>query len=384
MTENRTFNKGDLMSPNKGFPISSIPTPPESEAASIHEPEEHNAEEQSSFVRVPDCFGSIMAPKPVVNPNYFSAKAKGDRWIARHMGFDKKTAAKNAQADLCYLASIWSATAPEDRLVMMLDWNNWVGALCSLPYISRRLTTPQVFFFDDEMQQRWIDQHKRYFEQLVVQVDLEARGASLTCDVDAYFDLRRGTIGVYPAITLAEWAGNIKVPQKAYDHPSLQKCMQVAADLVILVNDVLSYRKDLDLGVDFNLITLLMNKDCATVQQAMDKIGDMIEDCYRQWFLALADLPSYGEDVDREVMNFVEVCRAMAHGNLYWSFQTGRFLGNEGHDVHETGLMELPPTFESENDAEPMATPVPFHPQSTDQSCANVKYSEGDEDYFVR
>lgn len=84
------------------------------------------------------------------------------------------------------------------------------------------------------MQKRWIDQHKRYFEKLLVQVDLEARGASLTCDVDAYFDLRRGTIGVYPAITLAEWAGDIKVPQKAYDHPSLQKCMQVAADLVIL------------------------------------------------------------------------------------------------------------------------------------------------------
>jgi hypothetical protein len=48
------------------------------------------------------------------------------------MGFDKKTAAKNAQADLCYLASIWSPTAPEGRLVMMLDWNNWVSALRSL------------------------------------------------------------------------------------------------------------------------------------------------------------------------------------------------------------------------------------------------------------
>lgn len=84
------------------------------------------------------------------------------------------------------------------------------------------------------MQQRWIDQHKRYLEQLLIQVDLEARGASLTCGVEAYFDLRRGTIGVYPAITLAEWAGNIEVPAQVYEHPSLQKCMQVAADLVIL------------------------------------------------------------------------------------------------------------------------------------------------------
>lgn len=88
--------------------------------------------------------------------------------------------------------------------------------------------------------------------------------------------------------------------------------------IYLRVNDVLSYRKDLDLGVDFNLITLLMKKHCFSAQQAMDKIGEMIENCYRQWFLALADLPSYGEHVDREVMKFVDVCRAMAHGNLYW------------------------------------------------------------------
>jgi hypothetical protein len=84
MNENQTFNKGNFMSPNTGHMVSSIPTPPESETASIHESEERNAEEQSSFVRIPDCFGSIMAPKPVVNPNYFAAKAKGDRWIARY------------------------------------------------------------------------------------------------------------------------------------------------------------------------------------------------------------------------------------------------------------------------------------------------------------
>lgn len=85
-----------------------------------------------------------------------------------------------------------------------------------------------------EMQQRWIDQHKRYFEQLLVQVDQEVRGENFTRDIDAYMNLRRGTIGVYPAITLAEYGGDIRVPQQVYDHPSLQKIMQISADLVIL------------------------------------------------------------------------------------------------------------------------------------------------------
>lgn len=35
------------------------------------------------FVRVPELFGSIMATKLVVNPNYFAAKARGDSWVAK-------------------------------------------------------------------------------------------------------------------------------------------------------------------------------------------------------------------------------------------------------------------------------------------------------------
>lgn len=42
------------------------------------------------------------------------------------MALDKTAAAKNVKVDLCYLASIWSSDASEDRLIMMLDWNNCV------------------------------------------------------------------------------------------------------------------------------------------------------------------------------------------------------------------------------------------------------------------
>lgn len=84
------------------------------------------------------------------------------------------------------------------------------------------------------------------------------------------------------------------------------------------VNDVLSYRKDLELGTDNNLISLLMEKDNLTIQEALDKIGSMVNECYRRWYLALAELPSYGEKIDREVIKFLEVCRTMAHGNLNW------------------------------------------------------------------
>ncbi|KAF7913584.1 hypothetical protein EAE99_010610 [Botrytis elliptica] len=369
-------------STDSGYDTNSRTPPEKAEKPDAQELEQQkHVARRPPFVRVPDLFGSIMATKPIVNPNYFAAKARGDRWIARIMNFNKAVAARNSKVDLCFLASIWAPDASEERLVMMLDWNHWVflfddqfdeGHLKEDPAAAAEevkqtiaimgdnapLYTPESnpirYVFQEcwkrlksvsskEMQQRWIVQHERYFEQLVVQVKQQVGGQNFTRDVDAYMDLRRGTIGAYPAINLSEYGAGVNVPQHVYDHPSLQECMRVSADLVILVNDVLSYRKDLELGVDHNLMSLLMERDNLSAQQAVDKIGDMVNECYRRWYLALAALPSYGEKIDYEVMKFVEICRAVAQGNLYWSFQTGRYLGPEGHDVHETGIMYLPP-----------------------------------------
>ena len=75
------------------------------------------------------------------------------------------------------------------------------------------------------------------------------------------------------------------------------------------------------LGVDLNLITLLKNKSGSeqlTIQEAMDKIGERAGGCYRRWYRALADMPIWGEDVDRQALQFVECCRNVALGNLSW------------------------------------------------------------------
>ncbi|OTA61599.1 Presilphiperfolan-8-beta-ol synthase [Hypoxylon sp. EC38] len=340
------------------------------------EPAKHEKKRRS--VRIPDLFSSIMASKPVVNPNYFETKAEGDRWVARIMKMDEKTSAKNAKVDLCYLASIWAPDADDVALRMMLDWNHWVflfddqfdeghlkedpaaaqeevdGTMAIMeedsPLINQEENPIRYLFqtcwlrlkqrASPELQQRYKEQHKRFFDQLVLQVQQMDRGEILSRDVQTYLEVRRGTIGAYPAIALAEYGQGICLPQSIFSHNSLQECMRVSADLVLLVNDVLSYRKDLELGVDHNLIALLMEQDMS-LQQSVDKIGVMIDGCYRRWYTALAELPSYGEKIDREVLRFVEVCRCVALGNLHWSFKTGRYLGPEGSDVHETRTMYL-------------------------------------------
>ena len=101
------------------------------------------------------------------------------------------------------------------------------------------------------MQQQWKDMHRRYFDGLIEQVKQTSEGRTFTRSVHEYIEMRRRTIGAYPAIALAAYLGlsscmiaaadvylryglNVKVPSHIFEHPSLQECMHVAADLVHL------------------------------------------------------------------------------------------------------------------------------------------------------
>lgn len=84
MDEQQDFMHCDFLSQTKDHGEAAVPTPPASDDASFHEVEEQQNAQQLQFVRIPDVFGSFLSPEPVVNPNYFTVKAKGDRWIARY------------------------------------------------------------------------------------------------------------------------------------------------------------------------------------------------------------------------------------------------------------------------------------------------------------
>lgn len=61
-----------------------------------------------------------------------------------------------------------------------------------------------------------------------------AKGEVLSRDVQTYLEVRRGTIGVYPAISVTEYGQGVKLPERVFYHDSLQECMHVSADLVLL------------------------------------------------------------------------------------------------------------------------------------------------------
>ena len=107
---------------------------------------------QMISVYIPDLFSSILAVKPIVNPNYFEVKAEADSWITQYACLDHplrwtqiipwvkvdrvsrllresdKWAARYSKVDFAYLASIWAPSCDEDTLRMMVDWTHWVSS----------------------------------------------------------------------------------------------------------------------------------------------------------------------------------------------------------------------------------------------------------------
>lgn len=104
-------------------------------------------------------------------------------------------------------------------------------------------------------------------------------------------------------------------------------------------NDILSYRKEevrkhsrssplieyvitkilQAEGVNHNLVAIC-RMNGMPAQQAFDHVNTLLRGCYRDWYLALADLPQWGEEIDSEVQKYIRGVQDIVLANLSWRF----------------------------------------------------------------
>lgn len=66
-----------------------------------------------------------------------------------------------------------------------------------------------------------------------------------------------------------------------------------------------------------NLIKIYLRQGFS-VQAAFDEAGKLLAACYRDWYLTLADLPSWGEDVDAQVQTYIDGLQNIVLANIHW------------------------------------------------------------------
>ncbi|KAJ4857156.1 terpene synthase family, metal binding domain-containing protein [Trichoderma breve] len=321
-----------------------------------------------------------MSTEPAINPHYQGGKAEADEWFKELLQLKGKEEKKFNKTDFGFAAAVWAPSAEKDRFRTAVDWSNWIfyfddqfdeGPLANDPVKAQEEVDCILAILNDsgprvqadkplqyafqaiwdrikasdtpEVRERWKDSHKKYLEGLLYQSKLSKSSSAPVLTVDQYMSYRRRTIGVVLAIRLVEYAEDIKLSQTQMDHPSLQLCTSTIVDLVVLSNDILSYKKEVELNdAGNNLVTILKAHNLSD-QEAMNSIGKMLDDCYEAWHSALDKLPTWGEETDREVLKYLDACRNVGLGNLHWSFRSGRYFGACGEQVRQTRILSLPP-----------------------------------------
>ncbi|KAJ1333154.1 presilphiperfolanol synthase [Microdochium nivale] len=334
---------------------------------------------EDEWLRIPDSlFYSIMSAEPVVNPHYRESKSQSDPWVAKTLRLSDKQAQKWAKLDIAYMSAICAPGADLEVLKLMNDWNGWVfafddpfdeGAYAHDPVKAAEEVIFTLAVLDDlhppvsadedpvrhalqscwqrfsrlappQLRYRWKRQLTTYTVGVLQQVSVQGRAGGKPLTIEEYMEYRAGCVGAYPCLGLMELAEGIDLPHHVVDHPALSGIARVTVDLVTLQNDICSFKKDVDTGETANILFLLKDQGMTT-QEAADRVGQMLHDCYRRWYSHLVALPYWGNNIDRQVLKYIEGCRNLALGNLTWSLYTPRYMGDQGQRVRDTRMIKL-------------------------------------------
>ncbi|TLD09425.1 uncharacterized protein PgNI_07114 [Pyricularia grisea] len=354
------------------------PEPSEMDISPISKPDCNYGGNNSTTVMLPDLFVSIMSPSPRLNPFYESVRPAANEWTKRLLKLDAKSYAKHQRVNFSKLASMWMPEADEEGLRVMVDWLTWVfyfddlfddGDLRDNPAAAQAEAEATLSLMSDvdhevspelhplrymfhttwvrfrkytdhspALQNRYKKSMEEYINGILQQVDFSSFDASL--DAELYLHFRRKSVGLRPCHALLEYACGIQIPDHVMAHPAIQECMAVSIDLVLLQNDILSYKKEQASNVIHNLIHIYRNQGM-TAQEAFDQAGNLVVRAIRRWHLAQLDLPIWGEHIDKEVQRYLQGFLDSCVGSLNWSFITGRYFGDQGDEIRKTRVLDL-------------------------------------------
>ena len=111
--------------------------------------------------------------------------------------------------------------------------------------------------------------------------------------------------------------------------------------------DIGSYPMEKSRGLELhNAVELVMHEQGLDIQGAIDWLERYLAGVHAGFLDNVAHMPSWGEDVDRRVNIYVNGIAQWVRGSDDWTFESGRYYGNEGLEVKKTRIMSLLPPSE--------------------------------------
>ena len=92
-----------------------------------------------------------------------------------------------------------------------------------------------------------------------------------------------------------------------------------------------------------NIVTVVMHERKLGYEGAMEWLATFVKQNVTQFLEDRKRLPSWGEDIDRQLKTYVDALGYSVRGYDSWSFESPRYFGAEGKAVQEHRWVTLQP-----------------------------------------
>jgi len=174
--------------------------------------------------------------------------------------------------------------------------------------------------------------------------------------IEDYLKLTRLTAGGYPSFLAVE--AGLNIPDEVMAHPVMESLCALAAESLVLTNDMYSYNIEQAAGHGgHNIVTVVMNEKGANLDSALSWLGEYHCQVLAKFQAQHRTLPSWGPTVDPDVKAFVERLAYWIRGIDSWSLETERYFGTKGPEIQRHRLVTLLPKVKKPDVTPMMAQP---------------------------
>jgi hypothetical protein len=137
--------------------------------------------------------------------------------------------------------------------------------------------------------------------------------------------MRSYTSTMYEFWDFVEFAGGFSLPDTVVEHPMVVDLARAANMVVSLANDIFSVRKESSNHDFHNIVLALQQEERLTGEEACRRAIDL-HDAQARHYCALEKLlPSFGNEIDRDLARYCEGMRSWMRGSYDWSAVTPRY-----------------------------------------------------------
>jgi len=98
------------------------------------------------------------------------------------------------------------------------------------------------------------------------------------------------------------------------------------------------------------MITVAMKEHGLTLQGAMDFVGEEIHEHGSRFISLMKEVPTFDgldDDASQALDRYIWGLGNWVTGNIYWSYEGGRYFGTHGLEIMEHRLVEISPKREN-------------------------------------